>query len=316
LTQESPSFPSLDVRAAAAIARVPEWQGRSLRYRPAAAPVASPLHRAIASDCLVVEPLGSDPVFLKIRHADMVDDILPQAAAAARKAAGLGIGPPVVLEREGLLGLTYLPEPWRYARVGDLQASDLLAAVIDAKRRLHRDTLLNRRFCPFARIDALAAQARDAGVALPDDFSRLIRAMGLVQQAVDAAGMDLCFCHNDGIASNIMIGGPGVRLVDFDLAGDNDPWFDVGALINEVCSFDAERRAVVEQYAAGFEERLFNRCRLYGAVDDVMWGLWGVTRAVTSPRREIDFWKYGTWRLLHARTTVGARDFEMWLRRL
>ena len=97
---------------------------------------------------------------------------------------------------------------------------------------------------------------------------------------------------------------------------DNDPWFDVGALLNETCAFEPERREAVEHYAGRFDERLYNRCRLYGAVDDVMGGLWGVTRAVTSARSGIEFYKYGTWRLLHARTTMGARDFESWLRRL
>ncbi len=47
-----------------------------------------------------------------------------------------------------------------------------------------------------------------------------------------------------------------------------------------------------------------------------MWGLWGVVRAVTSARTGIEFYKYGTWRLLHARTTLGARECEAWLRRL
>ena len=303
-----------------ALARIPEWQGRPLRYALAAAPVASPTHRAVASDCLRVAVDGEADVFLKVRHADMADDITPVAAQAAERAGRLGLGPAVRIVGDGLLGLDFLPEPWRYARVGDLQESGTLAPVLAALRRLQGEGPLGHRFCPFARVEALAREAAAVGAPLPDGTDGLIAATALIGEAVRASGIDLFPCRNDGIASNVMLGGQGggenIRLVDFDLSGDNDPWFEVGALINEVCRFEAARRAAIEAYAGACDVRLLNRCRLYGAVDDVMWGLWGIVRAVTSRRGGIEFFKYGQWRLLHARTTTGAWDFEAWLRGL
>ncbi|WP_245501277.1 phosphotransferase family protein [Lichenibacterium minor] len=282
----------------------------------AAAPIASPMHRAVASDCVRVERAGGAAAFLKIRHPDMAADVVPWAADAARKAAALGVGPDVLGEAEGVLALACLDPPWRTATVGDLQDADTLGRVLDAKRRLHADAPLGRRFCPFDRIRALAVEAAATEAPLPRDATSLLAAVDLVREAIAAAGFDLRFCHNDGTASNVMLDGTALRLVDFDAAGDNDPWFDVATTINEACEFDAERRAAVERYAGRCDERLFNRCRLYGAVDDLMWGLWGVTRAVTTRRSGIEFFKYGQWRLLHARTALAARDFETWLRRL
>ncbi len=282
----------------------------------AAAPVASPVHRAVSSDCIRVERAGAPAAFVKIHHPDTAADIVSWAADASRKAAALGVGPDVVGEAEGVLALACLDPPWRTATVGDLQEADTLGRVLDAKRRLHEDTPLGRRFCPFDRIAALAAEAAAVGAPLPRDAQPLLAAVDLVREAVAAAGFDLRFCHNDGTASNVMLDGSALRLVDFDTAGDNDPWFDIAATINEACDFDDERRAAVERYAGRCDERVMNRCRLYGAVDDAMWGLWGVTRAVTTRRSGIEFFKYGQWRLLHARTAVGARGFETWLRRL
>lgn len=305
-----------DRRVEAVIATRPDWIALQPRYELAASPLASPTHRAVASDCVRIDLRDDDPVFLKIRHADMAADVTPLAAEAARKAARLGIGPDVVHEAEGVLGLAYLPPPWRHARVGDLQDVDILKRVIDAKKRLHGDVPLGYRVCPFARIAGLAEEARAAAGPLPDGTERLVAMAALIGEAIHASGIDLRFCHNDGLASNVMIGDGDIRLVDFDGAGDNDPWFDVGALVNEACAFEPERREAIAHYAGDSDERLYNRCRLYGAVDDVMGGLWGITRAVTSARGGIEFYKYGTWRLLHARTTIGAREFETWLRRL
>lgn len=303
-----------------ALARIPDWRGRPLRYALAAAPVASPTHRGVASDCLRVALDGEADVFLKIRHADMADDLTPVAVQAAERAGALRIGPAVRIVADGVLGLDFLPDPWRYARVGDLQDTATLAAVLAALRRLQGEGPLGVSFCPFDRIAALARQAAAVGAPLPEGTADLIAAAALIGEAMRASGIDLAPCRNDGIASNVMLGGAGgdhgIRLVDFDLAGDADPWFEVGALINEVCRFEDGRRAAVEAYAGACDPRRLARCRLYGAVDDVMWGLWGIVRAVTSPRGGIEFFKYGQWRLFHARTTTGAWDFEAWLRGL
>lgn len=313
----SSSLP-VEARVEAAMARLPAIAGRVRSYAVAATPVASPMHRGVISDGVRLDLVDEPSLFLKIRHEDCRADVAPHAADAAREAAGLGVGPDVVSEAEGVLALAFLDHPWRYARVGDLQEPALMASVLAAKRRLHDSGTTGWRFDPFPRIEALFAEVVASKAALPDDTERLATICALIGQAIAAAGSDLAFCHNDGIASNIMINPDtgDVRLVDFDLAGDNDPWFDVGALINEACRFEADECAALEAYVGRCEERVLHRCRLYGIVDDVMWGLWGIARAAATPRRGIEFHKYGTWRLAHARARVAARGFETWLRRL
>ena len=320
MTSPEPDFAT---RIAAALAGLPGWEAGPAQITLAAAPVASPTHRAVASDCARVRRDGADPVFVKRRHADMAADIRPAMAEATRRAGALGLGPALLAEAEGVVVLADLPEPWRYARVGDLQATDTLGQVLGALRRLHGAEPLGQGFCPFERIAALAAEARACAAPVPDDLPALLAEADLIRAAIAAAGFDRRFSRNDGTASNLMLrfdgdrlAPDGVRLVDFDLAGDGDPWFEVGALLNEVTDFEPERRQAIEIYAGHCTEALLARCRLYGAVDDLMWGLWGITRAVTSRRPGIEFFKYGQWRLLHARTTMAARDFELWLRRL
>lgn len=308
----------LDARVEAALARLPALAGRVRSHALAAAPVASPTHRGVASDGVRLDLLDGSSLFLKIRHADCAADVAPHAAEAARKAAATGVAPDVVAEGPGVLALAFLGPPWRYARLGDLQDAALLGRALAAKKRLHAEGPTGHRFDPFARIDMLFAEVVASGILLPDDTAYLVATCGLIGQAIGASGVDPAFCHNDGVASNVMVDAESgaVRLVDFDLAGDNDPWFDVGALLNEACRFEADERAALEAYAGTCEERVLNRCRLYGVVDDTMWGLWGLARAAATARTGIEFHKYGTWRLAHARAKVAARGFESWLRRV
>ncbi|MFC5068903.1 phosphotransferase [Flaviflagellibacter deserti] len=310
---------AFDRRAEAAITHVPGLADRGVSYALAAAAICSPVHRGVASDCILIDA-GGERIFLKALNEDMAGDVsVPQSIAAAKVAADLGVAPAIVIDQSGsgIAGFEYLPPPWRYAHVGDLKTPGVIGRVLDARQRLHDGPRLGWRFDVFARIEQLAASAVESGAPLPGDLDWLLGNARAVKAAIEAAGYDLAFCHNDGIASNIMLGPDGaVRLVDFDLAGDNDPWFDVASLLNEAFQFDAEKADAIGHYAGRFDERLLNRCRAYGAVDDLAWGIWGVLRSTTSARTNIEFFKYGQWRLLRCRSTMSHWDFEAWLRRL
>jgi thiamine kinase-like enzyme len=135
--------------------------------------------------------------------------------------------------------------------------------------------------------------------------------------AIASAGLDLVPCHGSGESSNVMIG-PSARiaLVDFDCAGLADPFYDIGILLTEACQFEPEMRAGLEIAFGRQDEAMLNRCRLYGAADDLYWGLRGLVMAATSPRRDIEFLKFGEWRLLRCRMFLHETRFEERLRRL
>ena len=183
--------PDFATRIAAALAGLPGWEAGTAQIALAAAPVASPTHRAVASDCARVRRDGADPVFVKRRHADMAADIRPAMAEATRRAGALGLGPALLAQGEDVVVLADLPEPWRYARVGDLQEADTMAQVLGALRRLHGAEPLGQSFCPFGRIAALAAEARACAAPVPDDFAVLLAEAELIRAAIAAAGTDL-----------------------------------------------------------------------------------------------------------------------------
>jgi thiamine kinase-like enzyme len=84
-----------------------------------------------------------------------------------------------------------------------------------------------------------------------------------------------------------------VKLVDFDRACVGDPMYDLGAFGLEFCQFDYQLIEALEMYNGSFDEKLFNRCKLYMIVDDFLWGCWGKTSHYNSYRREaIEFYKY------------------------
>ena len=77
-----------------------------------------------------------------------------------------------------------------------------------------------------------------------------LKPLNTITASFKAAGSDRVPCHGDGVASNVMINPAGaVRLVDFDSAGNHDPYFDLGSLIVEIAQCPALARSMLEIYA-------------------------------------------------------------------
>lgn len=138
-----------------------------------------------------------------------------------------------------------------------------------------------------------------------------------IEAAILAAGFDVKPCHGDGLASNVLLGPDGaVTLVDFDEARDDDPWYEIGALLNEAFQFESEMEPALEMFEGSVRRASLNRCRAYAVVDDLVWGIWGLLMDRVSPRGEIEFLKYAQWRLLRCRMALRDPALESRLRDL
>ena len=68
--------------------------------------------------------------------------------------------------------------------------------------------------------------------------------------------------HGDGNVSNVLIAEDGsVLLVDWDRAGDMDPFEDLGSLLAELAPQEPEARAIFERWHGRMDEGLLARAR-------------------------------------------------------
>jgi Phosphotransferase enzyme family len=299
---------------AAVLAASPWANCPGLRSRPGIPAVASPMCQAVDwANWIVTSDDRPEALFLKILQPEMaafIDIAAAHAGAVAAMEAGAGPEVTVFLPGQAALGSAFLPSPWRGARLDDLGRPDVLAAAIAAKKTMRRGTDLARVWDVFARVRDHRAMAVATGTALPSDIPALLEQVERIGEALAAAGQDSAPCHNDGQASNLMLGPDGrVLLVDFDCAGQADPHYDLAVLLNEACVFEDAWRAGIEMHDGRCEQRVLNRCRAYAVADDLLWGLWGLILSHTSPRRDLEFLKYGEWRLLRCRMALREQDF-------
>ncbi len=302
-------MPASVTDVAAVVAASPWAERGGVRWRPAVAAVASPMCQAVdwANWCLTSDT-PADAMFLKLAQPDMaafIDVEAAHAGALAGMQAGVAPAVRLFLPALGALGVAWLLPPWRAARLDDLVQPDVMRAALAAKQALRRGPPLARQWDVFARVAAHARLAAATATPLPADMPALLAQVAAAGAALTAAGCDSAPCHNDGQASNLMLGPNGeVWLADFDCAGQADPHYDIAVLLNEAYMVEDEWRAALEMAEGRCDERVLNRCRAYAVADDVMAGLQGLILSATSPRRDVEFLKLGEWRLLRARMAL------------
>lgn len=255
----------------------------SLHPLPGLPPIASPTHRATAREQLCLASDGEEPMALAKRVRPELRGWIcsVRSLAAQRHAATLGVAPKILAADPGrhVHVEHWIAAPWRPATLADLS---VLGAVLAAKRKLDLGGPLRPAsvVCdaprtsdedlvepgPWLRITALAAALRTAGVGVALDLDWLLRQAEAAASAVRALPQEYTLCHGECGAGNVFVGSDdAVRLVDYDLAGNADPWLDLTSTLLETCEFDEEGAAALERLEGRADRGYLARLRLYGS---------------------------------------------------
>lgn len=311
-----------EARAEALLLAAPELvDPEKCTYRPAVAPVASPSYHAVESVSFDVAPDGGKAtLFLRIGVDEMSELVDPAVALAAARRFGDHDLSPKVLRAEAetnVILFERLAEPWRAAKIDDLMLPDMAVRLVGIQKAVAAGEPFGRAWSVFDGIDRLACLAQRDGAPLPDDFDWMLAWMDIMRAAITASGVDFRPAHGDPHSSDVMIGPErAMRLVDFDMAGDMDPYYSLGVLMNELYQFEAQMKLLLEAHDGSAGLKAFSRCRLYAAADDLYWALRSLILEMRSPRRSVEFLKYAGWRFLRCRMQLGHPDFEGKLRTL
>ncbi|MEL6233038.1 MAG: phosphotransferase [Pseudomonadota bacterium] len=300
-------------------AQIDGFAAADLSLRAGVVPVASPMYQGVDAHAFRLAS-GQSSAWARVPHADAGLFCDPATLVAAASAAGrAGVGPRVLAADAGT-GAVLMEDLSATHRVGTLDRlidPAIRAAVVTARKTIQAGPPLPRARSVFSHVAQLAARMLSAGAALPPDWAWMADNLRAAGEAIAAAGADSRPAHGDGNASNLMISDAGaVLLVDFDMAASMDPYEDLGSFLAEAHAFDPQAAETFEMFHGSFDQRLFNRARLYGVADDVRWGLIGALLAASSPRRDLEFLKFAEWRFLRARFAMRDPRFEERIRRL
>jgi thiamine kinase-like enzyme len=258
--------------------------------------------------------LGGDDYVVRLCDEDAavlgIDRVTEEIAA--RRAAADGIGPAVCafLPDEGVLVTRFLPGG--ELRAEEVRSPGVLAQVAAALRCLHRGPALPSDFAVFR----LFERQREAVDRVPAAYGQALEVARRVEAALGGHPEHAPVpCHNDLLTANFVRDGGRVQIVDWEYAGMNDRFFDLGNLsVNNDFGEDEDRALLELYFDEPASERRFAALRLMRLVSDVREGAWGVVQAARS-RLDYDYRAYADEHF--ARMLRGAQDarVERWLDR-
>jgi len=194
-----------------ALAQIPGWEGAGY----------SELKGGLTNPCWLVER-GDRRAVLKVDKLQRGEPFSARQLEARiqGRACAAGIANAVLYVSDTILMTEYVDGViWSAGCLDDNENLDRLAA---AMRKLHSLPLTGRTF------DAIGAARRYAERIVAGD-ARKIRDC-LAKIAAMPLPHNLCCCHNDMVAANIIFA-PEVRFLDWEYACDNDPFFDLATIV-------------------------------------------------------------------------------------
>jgi len=289
---------------------------------PALIALASPSWRGIDGEVTRVTSFDkTQSRIVKLMHSDADIYInLQQMYEATQQASDLAVGANVVRiepsQRALVLDDLAEKDGWSACTLDMTDDRDFQQEHIGLRKRFNASAKLTIDRDPFAEINNLYLDAVACQAPLPADTPWLLHNLELIAKAIQASGVDRVPAHGDGNISNVMVHTNGTqKLLDWDSAGNLDPYAELGMLLAEFHLGELEKQAMFEMYEGRFDDALFQRAHLYGTVDHIRWALIGSIHSKRSKRSSMEFTKFSDWHFFLGRMDVSESDFAERLRR-
>jgi len=291
--------------AEAAAAQVALWQGQQVTI--------SPLSGGLTNENYLVES-GGERYVMRVpgRSTELLSIDRANEVYNTRAAATTGIGPRVLEHVPALdvMVLEFIPGATMSASA--LQSEPMAARMSESFRRLHSAPRFLHDFNMFRLVEYYLEIVDEHQVTIPGGYRDWLPTVERIERAVSAAALPPRPCHNDLLCENFVDDGTALRIVDYELSGNNDPCFDLGNTAQEA-EFDQELRAALcFAYFGRHDTRQLARMNLFALMSDVGWTLWGAIQARISTV-DFDFRGYYTGRWERALEVMRSDRLKRWM---
>ncbi|TMK57326.1 MAG: choline kinase [Actinobacteria bacterium] len=250
---------------------------------------ALPLEGGITNRNYRVRFAGSDVVVrLPGKDTELLEIDRAAEKAAGELAARAGVGPMVVamlVDPPCLVTEFVVGEPMS---AEELREPEALAEVVAALRTLHAcEERLPVAFSGFRIVETYAARIAERGGEVPSSYEWALAAAHRIEAALTGPEHEPVPCHNDLLAANFIRSAKGIRIIDWEYAGMNDRYFDLGNFaVNNELDEGQEAELLAAYFGAAASEQRLASLRLMRFMSDFREAMWG---AVQSTISEIDF---------------------------
>ena len=273
----------------------------------------TPLHGGITNTNYVAH-IDGNPAVVRVpgERTELLGIDRANEAEAAQRAADLGIGPAVLGELPEVGTLITALVPGRHLDPTPFTAR--LADVVGLLRTFHASGSLRGAFPIHRVVEWHARDASSHGVVPPRSYGALHQQSRRIEAAFAVNPLPPVPCHNDLLPANVLFALEGTQawLLDFEYAGMNDRFFDLGNLsVN--CGLDTHGDAeLLRLYFGEVTPTHLARLQLMKVMSEFREGMWAVVQQAISTL-DTDFATYAADRLDNCERLAAQPQFEQWL---
>ena len=292
-------------RADDAVARVSLWRGKDVKVTSLSGGLTNENYLVeTGGERYVMRIPGSSTELLSIDRVNEVHN--------ARAAASTGIGPAVLehVPQADVMVLEFISGPTMSAKT--LQTASMVRRMAESFKRLHAAPRFLKDFDMFRLIEDYLRIVDQHKVPIPTDYRAWLPRLGDIERAVRVGSLPSVPCHNDLLCENFIDDGQWLRVVDYELSGNNDACFDLGNTAQEASLDDDLRAVLCEAYFGRLDRKQLARMNLFALMSDIGWTLWGAIQARISTL-DFDFTDYYTTRWNRALAVLESDRLEGWL---
>jgi thiamine kinase-like enzyme len=240
---------------------LPDWRGASIEALPGG--LTNRTWRVTRGDRRGVLKVDERP--RQAPFNSRIEEARIQSMAAERGLAG-----PVCHVEEGALLTAWIDgDVWEPAHLADGDNIERLAAAL---RQLHALPLSGRSFDSTIAARRYVASIDQHDPAIVSHCTRIIASM--------RRPGNLCFCHNDLVAANIVDAGA-LMFLDWEYACDNDPFFDLATIVEHHELDDSLAVRLLDAYFDGDGSRWRHQLREQQLLYQALYWLWLAARPDT-----------------------------------
>lgn len=228
-------------------------------------------------------------------------------AQAAQRAANLGIAPAIVGELSGFD--TLITNFVQGDHLAGTKFTDRLPEVIELIKRFHNGGPIDGSFPIHRIVEAHVHDAQINGIAPPKLWNSLHAVSLRIESAFARSADAPVACHNDLLPTNVLFGKDRTWLLDFEYAGMNNAYFDLGNLSVNTELDDAGDETILTCYFGTVTAHRWAKLQLMKIMSELREGMWAVVQQAISTL-DTDFVAYADSRLSNCERLATTPGFE------
>lgn len=198
-----------------------------------------------------------------------------QEIEASTRAGELGISPRVLAATEEYLLTEFIDAP--SLPDGQCRKEGPIQLYTRELKRIHREIAIadHTVFSGFDLNDRFLEHALRFGVSVPKEFSKIMKISDRIRAGRESdPAYGKIFCHNDYWQNNLLYDGNSISVIDWELCGYGDIYFDLARIPYLVPFSYEEEKLLLSSYFEHFEEEQWKTLQEMKYVVNVSEAVW------------------------------------------